>query len=125
VRRLIPDHETRARARVIAGLRQAADYLDAHPGVPVSEPGWDLLAFPAPGTRDPAGRAEVDRVAAVLGVRPGTAVPGGHYRAVRAFGPVTYQFIHITAREQAAHRALMSYSGAVIPAGAGEDGPRG
>lgn len=29
--------ELSARARVISGLREAADYLDRHPGVPVSE----------------------------------------------------------------------------------------
>ena len=34
-----------ARNQVISGLRQLADYLDQHPGVPVDEHGWDLLVF--------------------------------------------------------------------------------
>jgi hypothetical protein len=110
------DHSVPARARVTDGLRQAADYLDQHPDVPVSEHGWTLLSFPAPGDDD-AGRAEVDRVAAVLGVtHVDDTADGGHYRAVRTFGPVTYKIVHIPARQQAAHRALMSYSGAVTPA---------
>jgi hypothetical protein len=47
----MPDHLTRdhpipARARVISGLRQAADYLDQHSDVPVGEHGWTLLSTP-------------------------------------------------------------------------------
>jgi hypothetical protein len=110
------DHPAPARERVTSGLRQAADYLDQHPDVPVIEHGWTLLSFP-PRDDDTTGRAEVDRVAAVLGVTPrDDTADGGHYRAVRAFGPVTYEFVHVPARQQAAHRALMSYSGAIAPA---------
>src|SRR5450755_4537522 len=113
---LIRDHDIPARARVTSGLRQAADYLDQHPGIPVSEHGWTLLSFP-PRDDDDADRAEVDRVAAILGVTPADdTADGGHYRAVLAFGPVTYEFVHIPARQQAAHRALMSYAGAITPA---------
>jgi hypothetical protein len=81
--------EPSARAQVISGLRQAADYLDRHPAVPVSEHGWTLLSFPGRDSDD-AGRAAVNKVAAMLGVTarddtpadsptppdPGTPTPG-------------------------------------------------
>jgi hypothetical protein len=34
------------RAKVISGLRQLADWLDAHPDVPVCPFGWDLSIYP-------------------------------------------------------------------------------
>jgi hypothetical protein len=101
----MPRSSSPARVRVITGLRQAADYLESHPAVPVSEYGWDLLAFPALGTPDSAARAEVRRVAAVLGVRAGTDGPGGYYRAVQDFGPVTYRFVPVPASRQVARSA--------------------
>ena len=113
--------EPSARAQVISGLREAADYLDQHPGVPVSEHGWTLLSFPGRASDD-AGHAAVDEVAAMLGVTVKDDTPGGgHYRAVKSFGPVTYEFVHVSsgyqAAYQAAYQAVMSYSGAVTPAG--------
>jgi hypothetical protein len=101
----MPRPSSPARVRITTGLRQAADYLESHPAVPISEYGWDLLAFPARGTPDSAARAEVRRVAAVLGVRAGTDGPGGYYRAVRDFGPVTYRFVHVPASRRAARGA--------------------
>jgi hypothetical protein len=105
-----------ARARVINGLREATDYLDRHPAVPVSGHGWTLHSFPARGSDD-AGRAAVDEVAATLGVsaRDDTA-DGGHYRAVKSFGLVTYEFVHVSSAYRAASDAVMSSSGSVTPA---------
>jgi hypothetical protein len=105
-----------ARARVINGLREAAGYFDRHPAVPVSEHGWTLLSFPVRDSDD-AGRAAVDEVAATLGVsaRDDTA-DGGHYRAVKSFGLITYEFVHVSSGYQAACDAIMSYSGSVTPA---------
>jgi hypothetical protein len=104
------------RAEVIGGLRQLADYLDQHPEVPVNEFGWSLLDFTRHDVDDTAGKAEVDQVAATLGVTVRDETPrGGHYRAVKAFGLVTYEFLHVTKRRQAASEALMSYSGCVTP----------
>jgi len=53
-----------ARAQIIDGLRQLADYLDHHPDIPVNEYSWDLGTYPI-----------VFRV--VLGEHVGVAV-GGH-----------------------------------------------
>lgn len=86
------------RSRIIRGLRELADYLDCHPAVPVHEEGWDLLVF-ADGVSQEGGRAEVDQVASVLGVAAAADTPrGGLYTATRAFGPITYHFIHLTLR---------------------------
>jgi len=101
-------HSTRA--QVITGLRQLADYLDSHSDVPVSEFGWDLLICAREET-DAAGMAEVDRIAAVLGVQVSDCTAdGGHYMAIKTFGRITYEAVYIPTRRRAAHRALMSYA---------------
>jgi hypothetical protein len=104
------------RTQLITGLRQLADYLDTHPAIPVTGYGWDLHNFTTREGSDQAGRAEVDHVADLLGreVCDNTA-DGGHYTAARAFGPVTYEFIHIPATRRAQFDAWHSYSGAITP----------
>lgn len=104
-----------ARTQTITGLRQLADYLDQHPDIPVAPYGWSLLTF-ARHDDDAARQAEVDQVADILGaqVHDDTA-NGGHYTAARTFGRITYEFIHVTARSRALHRAHMSYADAVTP----------
>ena len=78
------------RAAWVAGLRDLADFLAAHPDVPVP-PAYhtqSIHVFPD-GDSDVVRRAEVDRVATALGVA--TAESGaGHYRAARSFGPAEY-----------------------------------
>lgn len=104
------------RTKVITGLRQLADYLEAHPGVPVTRLGWDLNIYPDRADGDAVARAEVDRVATVLGVPVTDETPrGGHYIASRAFGLISYAAVHIPARQMATHLALMSYRGCVTP----------
>ncbi|GAB2823621.1 hypothetical protein GCM10027176_30100 [Actinoallomurus bryophytorum] len=102
------------RADLIAGLHALADYLNANPAVPVPEFSTDVLAH-ARGT-DEEAFAEVDRVAALLGVavcdRTGR---GGHYKAVRWFGPVEYHCVAIPAAVMALHQAGQSYASSVIP----------
>jgi hypothetical protein len=94
---IIPARLT-ARSQVISGLRQLADYLDQHPGVPVDEHGWELLVF-ARDDSEEAGRGEVQRVAAILGVPADVDPAGGRlYTAARRFGRITYHFVHLPAR---------------------------
>ena len=104
------------RGKVITGLRQLADYLDAHPAIPVGTYGWDLNIYPDRGDGDGAARAEVDRIAALLGVqvRDDTG-RGGHYTAARTFGLICYRAVHIPQTRMAEHEALMSYSDCVTP----------
>jgi hypothetical protein len=79
------------RTRLIAELRELADYLESNPEVPA--PSYsDVLTFPAKG--DWAEMcAEIDATAARLGVT--TYENGGHYVAARTFGPVEYRAVAI------------------------------
>jgi hypothetical protein len=89
------------RARVIAGLRDIADFLDRNPQVPA--PGLiDLFVFPSSGS-DAEMFAEIDGIAALIGTTASDVdSPAGHYSAVRGFGPVQYRAVAIphSARHQ-------------------------
>ncbi len=104
-----------ARDQITTGLRQLADYLDNHPDIPVAPYGWDLLVATHLDS-DTHGIAEIDRVAAILGVPAENEIPdNGHYSALRAFGPITYRAFHIPAKKQAIYRAHMTYADSVTP----------
>jgi hypothetical protein len=82
------------RTRLIAGLRDLADFLDRNPEVPVPW-GTDLLVFPPQGS-DAAMFAEIDAIAEQIGVTASDAdSPAGHYSAVRSFGAVQYRAVAI------------------------------
>jgi hypothetical protein len=105
------------RQDAIRALRDLADFLDAHPDLPVpwvdARPGHGLE-----GT-DEEKRAEVDRIAAILGVQAKMSESGAHYEAERDFGHhVIYRQTAITQAEMAAWREHMAhYAG---PSRAGE-----
>lgn len=92
------------RAAYVAGLRELADYLEATPDLPV--PDVSTVSYHPRGT-DEQGRAEVDRVAEVLGTAAESTAGGDHYQVTRRFGPVEYQAIAITADSQARYNAHM------------------
>ena len=81
------------RVRLIAGLRDLADFLDQNPGVPVPW-GTDVLVFPAEAS-DAEMFAEIDTIAEMIGSTAATRSPRGHYSAVRDFGPVQYRAVAI------------------------------
>ena len=92
--------DPKARAEVTAGLRALADYLDAHPGLPV--PQFSICAGLTvyPGGSEEDKRAEVDRVAGVLQVATSDF---GLYRAERRFGgPVAYRVVAVPEAQTAA-----------------------
>ena len=98
----------------VTGLRDLADYLAAHPAVPVPEHGTEILLHAA--STDDGGCAQVDRFARQLGVRVENGLAyDGHYRAARCFGPVGYRMTAISDAAMARHYAYTSYSGAVTP----------
>ena len=103
-----------ARRRFIRALRELADYLDRHPAIPVPEHGATILLHAA--TADDGGRAQVNRIAELLDadVCDETA-RGGHYWAVRNFGPIGYEVVAITAAYQATSPRRSSYRGCVTP----------
>jgi hypothetical protein len=105
---------------MIAGLHALADFLQAHPDLPVNcwaQISYSVTAGGALGEddSDTAKRAEVDRVAEILGVSPHTEADGEHYIAVKRFGPVTYQAAAITEAFMAAYDAASTYHGCVTP----------
>lgn len=82
------------RDRLIAGLRELADFLDSNPQIPAPRR-TDLLVFPPTGA-DAAMFAEVDAIAGRIGTTATNAgSPSGHYSAVRDFGPVRYRAVAI------------------------------
>ena len=86
------------RERLIAGLRQLADFLGQNPGVPVPRYA-EVIVFPARGSN--AGMfAEVDVVAQQIGATASSAgSPAGHYSAARVFGPVYYRAVAVPNRD--------------------------
>lgn len=80
---------------VTGGLRNLAAFLDGHPDLPLSTGPSPLTVF-AHGTDDAEARAEVDRIAAILGVTAAFSFGRNTYKAVRDFGGgVTYEAIAI------------------------------
>ena len=82
------------RVRLIAGLRDLAEFLDQNPEVPAPW-GTDILVFPIEAS-DVEMFAEIDTIAELIGSTASDAdSPRGHYSAVRKFGPVQYRAIAI------------------------------
>lgn len=104
--------DAQQRAAFTQGLRDLAEFLDTHPEIPVPATTARLSYFPE-GT-DAEERAEVDRIAGILGVEP-TGADSTHYTASRHFGPIAYRVIAILAEEMERYHALMSYGNAVQP----------
>ena len=100
-----PEH----RSDYINGLRQLADYLDAHPGVPVPAHGTEILVI--------ASDAEEGGIAEILDMSIELAAAfaeyGGYYRTVRTFGPVAYKGVSHTTAAMANYLAQTSYQGCV------------
>jgi hypothetical protein len=89
------------RIRLIAGLRDLADYIEHNPRVP-APPRADVLVFPAEAG-DAEMFAEIDAIAEMIGSTASDSdSPHGHYSAVRNFGPVQYRAVAIphSAREK-------------------------
>lgn len=100
------------RAEFTTGLRALADFLDTHPDLPLPR-GTEVSPF-LNGT-DEEDRAEVDRIARILGEQPRTTL-GGHYRVTRRFvGGVAYDATAIPEQQMQDWEALTSYRGAVSP----------
>lgn len=73
-----------AREAVIQGLEDLAAFLRDNPDVPVWQYGTDIVYCP----RGEDKRAEVDRIAALVGRAPEQRP--AQYKVTRKFGPVAY-----------------------------------
>ncbi|MQA86725.1 MAG: hypothetical protein GEV03_19370 [Streptosporangiales bacterium] len=100
-------------ARLVAGLRALADFLETRPELPAPLT-VDATVFVSEDA-DEAMRAEVERVAAQIGSTVDNGCSAhGHYRTSVAFGPVQYRAVAVLASARARYDALLSYSGAVV-----------
>ncbi|GAA2456992.1 hypothetical protein GCM10010191_90730 [Actinomadura vinacea] len=106
--------ETAHRDRMLQGLIDLAAFLEANPALPVPRFDWELRVpsgVSVNGTTDLRQRAEIDRIAELLGVPVWDETSdGGPYTARRHFGPVTYSAAHIPARRMAQLNAEHSYA---------------
>jgi hypothetical protein len=109
------------RPLIIAGLRDLADLLETHPDLPLPY-SVDITAF-VPRAADRVMRAEVDRVANLLGTEiDPEQMQYGHYNTGATFGPVQYRLIGILAQAHADHPAWSSNNGAGIAAALDKEG---
>lgn len=99
-------------------LRELADFIDARPDLPL--PRWESVSPSLQGTDD-EDRAEVDRIANILGAAP-RVTAGGHYEVRRLFGGdhlgqygIAYEATAIPAALMEEWTAERSYAGAVQP----------
>lgn len=102
------------RSLIIAGLRELADFLDANPDLPVPY-SVNVTAF-VPRAADRAMRAEVDRVAYLLGTDiDSEQIEYGHYNTEATFGAVQYRLSGILAEARGDKAAWTSIDRAVTP----------
>lgn len=81
--------DTTHRQDMIAGLRELADWLEDNPLVPVQR-ATEVVLQVGPELYAGDGIAEVDRIAALIGM---PVEAGRHYAVRRRFGPVRYQAV--------------------------------
>ena len=103
------------RTAVIRGLANLAAFLETHPELPLAGEwsGEPFTVYVFAGT-DEENRAEIDRIARILGTAPELLHrSGAHYAAVRNFGGgVTYRALAIDSRYRADRAHLATASGA-------------
>jgi hypothetical protein len=90
------------RAELIAAFRAFADYLESHPDVPTIRHAT-VYAFP-PDSPCAGMRAEIDAIAAQLGVEAHESAHGSHYTALRYFGPLEYEAAAICDHHHDGHK---------------------
>lgn len=91
-----------ARDDLIKGLRDAADWLEAHPALP-DGPYVAHVQYTAdlPEQGRAAEIAEVDRIAAGFGMKAGPLFGSDrHYGISKRFGPVDYIIVSIEGEEE-------------------------
>jgi hypothetical protein len=107
--------EPERRREMVNGLRELAGLLESCPDIPAPCT-LDVLVFPPRGS-DTGICAEIDRIAAILGVTvDDDTARYGHYTASKRFGPVAYQAVAIPSRTRAWYDARNSYAGNVTTA---------
>ena len=91
-------------ARIVQGLRDAADYIASHPDLPL--PSSVEVHYCIPASTDKDGDDEAWRIAGILGTDAGGDEDGSSSEAGRDFGPaVSYRAVYLTSERMAAHYA--------------------
>lgn len=99
----------------ISALHDLADYLQAHPALPV--PQYGTTASVHADSADHGGCAQVDHIAAQLGTpAEDNLASTGYYEAKRYFGPIEYLAWAASDATTARTEASASYWGCVTPA---------
>lgn len=103
-------------AVVHAGLIAMASFIAAHPQLPLG--GADPLSRQATGGTDEENRAEVERIAAILGVTAGPAFGSPDYwQARREFGGgIAYQATAVASAEARRQRKAAQMRDAAVAA---------
>lgn len=104
-----------ARRAFVAGLRELATFIETHPDLPLPSSAASEVG-PYPTGTDAERREVIERAAHVLDVEP-VHRGGGHYVAVRTFGPVAYRAVAVPVAHAERRSALMTYRDAVEPEG--------
>ena len=98
------------RAELLRGLAELAEFLAAHPQVPVDQIRAGYCAY---GGDDVAQMADVDAVCAELGVTAALN-DAGQYVAERYFGPVKFDVFAVTEQSRRRWEAEHSYRGNIV-----------
>jgi hypothetical protein len=108
--------DPQTRDQFIAGLRNLADYLAAHPAIPVPRHGEQIVVNV--NSPEEGGHAQVRHAAGLLAATVTDQTRyGGHLYTDKAFGPLIYHVVSIPDACMARHEALWSYAGSVVPNG--------
>jgi hypothetical protein len=116
----VPAQPDATRAAITSGLRELADWLDAHPDIPVRTGSECEIEHSILADDDTAGLAELDRITAAVGIDAAPSRVGdcSHPQVSVEFGPVRWMSTYVPRASMAAYNALQSYNGAVQPDGA-------
>ncbi|MCP2341626.1 hypothetical protein [Actinomadura rupiterrae] len=93
------------RIAVAGGLRNLASLIERRMDLPV--PRNVEISYSVIADSDEDARAEVDRIAGILGETPGYPYGDSHYIVTHDFGPVTYAAVAITREYMDRYRAEM------------------
>lgn len=110
---LMTDHERALaanggmHARLAQGLREAADYISAHPDLPI--PSSVEIHYCIPASTDQGGEDEAYRIAAIIGAKVTGDDDGSSSEAGRDFGTaVSYRAVYLTRDRMAAYYATQA-----------------
>lgn len=95
--------EKTERDQIIAGYRELLDFAEIHPDLPLGRS--ELNSFCVLADNDDTGRAEIERIAAILQAPANLA--GSQPSVRRVFGAITYTAFYCTRQSMKDHDFVM------------------